>query len=465
VLVLALSGLYIGGYALLQRLGGLIPAASFAALGIDPAARAHAGFGNPVFLGAWLVLVTPVLIAEALTGPSRTRWLAGLAAGLCLPALLATESAGSWFGFGIAAVLGLWLLLPTRLRVLMGIILALAAASLAIGGFDTLARERVHTLIWRDSWELFSAHPGGVGPGQFQVAFLPYASPELLEIHPRSAVIINDAHSEPLQLLVELGWPALLAVLVAVLCGFQAARQRLAEPFEDRHQRALFVAALAAVGGSVGQSFVSPDLRFHVTVLMLGVLIGFLASQSQALVAPLGWGKPGRALVALLALAGLTFTGLQTWDRIQFAEKIRPPAPADTSPDTIQRIDTLQAAVEAAPDDPLRLYELGSALFEARRHAEAAEAFRNALALDPHNPIIARSLGITQSLSGQYDQAVVHLRMSLKAKPDDPDIRYLVAFSAFGRGDLLTALTEVEELLADYPDHERAAVLLERLRE
>ena len=86
---LALAAIWVGGYAVLQRLAGLAP------VGIEPAVRAEAGFGNPVFLGAWLVLVTPLLLAEGLAEPGATRWPSAVAAGLCLPALLGTGSRGA----------------------------------------------------------------------------------------------------------------------------------------------------------------------------------------------------------------------------------------------------------------------------------------------------------------------------------------------------------------------------------
>jgi hypothetical protein len=40
-----------------------------------------------------------------------------------------------------------------------------------------------------------------------------------------------------------------------------------------------------------------------------------------------------------------------------------------------------------------------------------------------------------------------------------------LAYASFGRGDLRTAFSEVERILREYPDHDRARILLTRLRE
>jgi hypothetical protein len=465
-LVFSLGGIFVGGYAVLQRMGSMLPGGTLAALGLEPTARALAGFGNPVFLGAFLVLVTPIVLAEALTNHSAVRWVASLAAGLCLPALLATASAGSWMGFGTAAAVGLWVLLPThKHRVMLALALAAAGVVILIVGFDTLTRQRVHTLIWRDSWAMFMEHPGGIGPGQYPLAFLPFASDELLAIHPRGHTIINDAHSEPLQLLVELGWPALLSVAVALLFGLGEVRRSLASFKGDLHERALFAGALAGACGCVGMSFVSPDLRFQVTVLVLGSVLGIMASRSAPMNVPLGGRWSGRVGMALVALVGLWFVGSTSFARSDLVQRIRPPLPPDDSRATLAQIEALQELAAKAPDDPQAQLDLAAALATARHFPEAAKFYRKTLLLIPGEPMVIRSLGIVESFAHNYDRAIPLLRHALEWKPDDPDVRYLLAFCSFARGDLITSLVEVERLLEHTPDHERGRVLLERLRE
>ncbi len=466
VLGLAVAGLIVGGHAMLQRLGGMFPGELLNTLHIYPSSRALAGFGNPVFLGAWLVLVTPVLIAEALTSPRASRWLASLAAGLCLPALLATSSVGSRFGMGLALLTALWLLLPTRRsRIWMAALVIGSGAAIVLIDPGAIFRERVHTLIWRDSWELFQSHPGGVGPGQFPVAFLPFASDELLAAHPMGSVIINDAHNEPLQVLVELGWPALLSVLLAAGYGWAFVRERLAEPWASMHEKTLFVAAVAGIGGMLGQSLVSPDLRFHVSVIMLGIMLGFLTTQSPQLVLSLRGGRLGRGLLSILALGCLALVVHDTWNRSQLGELLQPGSADELLPLDMEALEELRAATQAAPEDPNTWYQLGASFYESKRFADAAEAFRRTLELTPDNVPLIRILGVCETATGQYEAAVKHLRRSLAENPDELEIRYYLAFASFGRGDLRTALMETELVLRADPEHVEARALLEQLRE
>jgi hypothetical protein len=104
---LAVVTIPVAGYAVAQNLAGEL------GLSIDRVTRATSTFGNPVFLGAFLVLATPVCLAGALYGRGALRWTGALATGLALPALLATASRWAWLGFAAAIATGIILLAPT----------------------------------------------------------------------------------------------------------------------------------------------------------------------------------------------------------------------------------------------------------------------------------------------------------------------------------------------------------------
>ena len=61
------------------------------------------------------------------------------------------------------------------------------------------------------------------------------------------------------------------------------------------------------------------------------------------------------------------------------------------------------------------------------------------------------ALGIAQTQTGQFQEAVVNLQASLAAHPNDPDILYYL-----GRASGLLAKQSVDTLLAAYPDSARA---------
>jgi cytochrome c-type biogenesis protein CcmH/NrfG len=108
---------------------------------------------------------------------------------------------------------------------------------------------------------------------------------------------------------------------------------------------------------------------------------------------------------------------------------------------------------------------LGAALAGQQRWTEAAESFRMAAMLSPGNPNVIRSLGVAQGLAGQFRAAAIHLRASLLQDPEDHELRYLLAYVSWRQGDVATAVEQLEVLLEARPDHRKARLLLEKLRE
>jgi tetratricopeptide (TPR) repeat protein len=453
--------LLVAGYALVQNLSYEL------GLPFTRMERPPSTFGNPVFLAAFLVLCTPIAISEALFGQGWRRWLAAAAAGLAMPALLATQSRWAWLGFGVSLAVGTLLLAPTsraRHRLLAGLVLA--GVIVAAANLDVLERPQRHALIWKDSWVMVTDAPWGVGPGQYPLAFLPYASAALLEAYPRSSYIVNDAHSEPLQILAELGWPGALAALAFVFAVVRAGRRTLARHPHGHPGRPLLAAALAAPFGAAVQSCGSPDLRFLVSAMVLGTLLGLAASFDDARSLAIPGGRPVRWALALVGVGLMALSVRATVERQGVATLLRPGGAQETAKRSHpQALQQLRDAAAERRDDAEAQYALGVALAADQRYDEAAEVFRRTALLAPGNRAVIRSLGISEGLAGQFQGAFIHLRTTLASRPDDHDVRYLLAFVAWRRGDIDTAVHELERLLADVPGHRQGRLLLERLRE
>jgi cytochrome c-type biogenesis protein CcmH/NrfG len=228
----------------------------------------------------------------------------------------------------------------------------------------------------------------------------------------------------------------------------------------------VLAAALVASLGAAVQSLGSPDLRFVVSTLMLGTVLGIAASfgRESAVRLPGGW--PGRLLPLGLGLALFAWSVHGTLERRELAGLLSPASSQEAArPPTPEEIATLRAAAAGDPRNAERQYALGVALAAARNYAAAAEVFRGTARLAPGNPAVIRSLGVAEGLSGQFQGAFVHLRATLADRPDDHDVRYLLAFVAWRSGDIDTAVFELERLLRSVPDHRKGRLLLERLRE
>jgi O-antigen ligase len=460
LLTLQLSVIPVAGYALAQNLAGVLD------LPMDRAARAASTFGNPLFLAAFLVLTTPLCAAGALFGSGANRWAGAAATGLALPALLAAQSRWAWLGFGVSLAVGVVLLAPDR-RARGKLLLALGVAGglIATLTIPVLMRPQSHALIWADTWAMIQDAPWGIGPGQFPVAFLPYASPELLEAYPRPAVIVNDAHSEPLQILAELGWLGLTALLLSVLMLARSAVATLRRLPLDDIERPMLVAGLAALCGAAVQSLGSPDLRFVSSTMAFATVAGFCASFAPVRIWAIPGGRPVRAGLVLTSILGLLVISQSTRDRQLIAELIRPTPSFAASPGNLALILSLQESVAESPNDPERHYTLGVALAAEHRYDTAVAAFRASDRLAPGNPGVLRSLGIAEGLAGKFESSVKHLRLALSVIPEDQTALYVLAYSAFGMGDLATSIAALERLLTLDPGHAQGRLLLERLRE
>ena len=476
----SLSVAVVSALAVAQNLAGEFD------LPIDRYARPPSTFGNPVFLAAFLVLTMPLCAAEALFASGWRRWAGAVALGLALPALRATQSRWAWLGFAVSLCVGVFALAPAgRARRLLLLGLTGAGLLMLLVNRSVVTRPQQHALIWRDTLEMALERPWGIGPGQFPVAFLNYASRELLEVYPPPAFVINDAHNEPLQILAELGWPGFAAIALLVLALLRRAVRSLSEPAAGG-DRPLRVACLAALCGALVQSLGSPDLRFVVSTMMFGTVAGLCASFADAPAVAVPRSRVARALPAALVLLATGFALHGVYERIELSALLRPAAPDQTAaaqPEArppapaqagsfvpiasspTELIEARRKDVESHPTDPAKHYALGLALALEKRYAEAAESFRNSLVLHPGNASAIRSLGVSEGLSGQYSSAANHLRLALEVEPDNVEMRYLFAYSSWRRGDLDAAIEALELVLEARPGHRQARLLLEKLRE
>jgi Flp pilus assembly protein TadD len=91
-------------------------------------------------------------------------------------------------------------------------------------------------------------------------------------------------------------------------------------------------------------------------------------------------------------------------------------------------IEALREAVRLNPADPLPRADLGRALAAAGRHAEAAGEFRQAVRLDPAHPAYRADLGRALAAAGRHAEAEAEFREAVRLGPDDPGYR-----AEFGR--------------------------------
>lgn len=91
--------------------------------------------------------------------------------------------------------------------------------------------------------------------------------------------------------------------------------------------------------------------------------------------------------------------------------------------DADEGLQHMRDAATLAPDDGGIHYDLGSALLEQGRAAEAAAELEKAVARLPQSAEARNNLGIALGMSGRLDEAVVQFREALRLRPGFADAR------------------------------------------
>lgn len=95
--------------------------------------------------------------------------------------------------------------------------------------------------------------------------------------------------------------------------------------------------------------------------------------------------------------------------------------------------------------------ERGLAAFRGQRPAEAAEAFRSALAFAPEHPEAHSLLGLALAHAGRADEAARHLERAVKLEPGQPGLRFNLAEGMILAKRYERAVGELRGLVDDNP--------------
>lgn len=410
--------------------------------------RPFASFGNPIFLGTALASSLPVALSRAYSSEGRASALWGAGVALQASALALTHSRSAVLGL----LVGLALCALARMngRRLAAAVVT-AAGLIAAAAWLFRGREWTHGLIWRDSLALWRAHPLlGCGLGRFHLEFPAFASAALKARWPEGRVIVNFAHNEYLQTLVETG-PLGVAALAAVpVCAWLAMRRDPSA--ENRFDRCAAASGALALFAS---AFVSPDLRFGASAFAAFALLG---AASPAV--PRGVALP--AVVPASAL--LVFFGLAAQAPLAVRRNAMEAPFVDGSAAGAD-IRALEGRVSESPKDADAAEQLGFLKAKAADYDGAAAAFRRAAELAPSRPGPLNNLGNLAYLKRDFDGAIAWWSKSLTADPNQIDARLNLAKLLCERGRLKECSGHLDEVLRRDPSNAKARVLYKKMVE
>jgi tetratricopeptide (TPR) repeat protein len=119
-------------------------------------------------------------------------------------------------------------------------------------------------------------------------------------------------------------------------------------------------------------------------------------------------------------------------------------------------------AIAAKPDSLTAHLNLGAALTQTGDLKGAAAEFDEALRLDPTNTIAHYNLAVLLATDNKHQQAIVHLESVFSVDPNDLSARFLLAQELMKSNRLDDSLTEFTRIVAADPDNEDA--LLEQAK-
>lgn len=168
-------------------------------------------------------------------------------------------------------------------------------------------------------------------------------------------------------------------------------------------------------------------------------------------------GRPAPATIALVLAALIAAAALAYALLFRGGEEGAAPPRASAAAGAAGGMDAMIAGLaqrlRADPDNHEGWFLLGTALRNAERFTEAAQAFRRAMELAPRNADYAAYLGEALILAGDTPppEAERLFRRALELAPGNPQARYYLATMKDLRGDHRGALDDLVALLREAP--------------
>lgn len=500
--------LLLRGAALAAGVLGLYTAAEL--LGITPGTGGFAGgrlggpYGQPAYLGAAGVLLTPVAVGLAADRREVRGWrlVAAAAAGLGMMAVLGSQTRGAWVG----AVVACLPLLPRAWRaarrkptaaalLLAGVTAAVAltpvgARVASVAEIDGTARGRVDE--WRTAAAALDEAPVlGYGPEGYRVAFPGVVDAAYARAHGRD-VIPDRAHNGVLDVAVTGGVPAAAAylVLLSVVVAGAWRGVRGVDP-------AVVGLAVGVLAYALQQQLLFPlletDPAFWLLAGALGTAVAPHTTRSPRMPATLAAGLGTAAAAALLAggLEVVADRSLRDAASAGPVGRVASLADADRAvalrPDSIRgwyiaarvaargpgltdldaALDRIEAGLAVSPADPALRTERSRLLLERAQRSVLPEDLARAVADlqvlvadDPAHPAHRLRLASALGARGDLRAADVQLAAAEDLAPRSAVSSLQRARLALQRGDLPAAAAAAERARSRDPQHPQLSGLV-----
>ncbi|MBI4472592.1 MAG: tetratricopeptide repeat protein [Acidobacteria bacterium] len=267
----------------------------------------------------------------------------------------------------------------------------------------------LRAMNWLSAWSIFAVHPWGTGLNTFGVMYPQYMLPRANET--------QYAHNTPLQLMSELGYPAVLAGIALILF---AAKFRI--HFRETRNACLLLALLMWLL----HNLIDINIYFPSIGVLGVVLAGLLLARPQA-----HFMAPRKVIAAnvLITVFVLVFSGLNL---VSSELEHRAQVEYDNGKPLVA-LDTLEAAQKLSPWNSVVFEDSGEILLDLHHKSQNAEyldrataAFKRAIELSPQraDPHVWFSLAL--AASGKLDEALAEIRTARLLFPSSERIYAII---------------------------------------
>jgi O-antigen ligase/tetratricopeptide (TPR) repeat protein len=495
-----------------------------------------ATLGNTNFVAHYLDLILPLAAALLLPGAVRA-WDRCLAAVVLLGGgllLLLSQSRGGWVSIGVAVTVVASLeARPTRwikrlvlLILCLGLLSPLAElflGSLPVNGEGRTAQDVVgelaqdawergasafdeenfsrsmRILIWHDAWRMATAQSWfGVGPGHWGIELSSYRTSvshrEWKSLVGRTQNQPNYAHQEFLQEWGETGLLGAVCLVVLlgttfILCWRVARSVDTSSCVDPPLQRAMGLAAVAAVTATCTHALFSFNLRDPVVTTHLWLIVGFALGAGGAVrryavpavvkhvvtvalvcLAALGTWMSVSTLLSDTHLArGLRYVDLKQGNRatLEFEEAVAWRGHDYRASHWLGKVHLemgrpsralppLQRSLQLHAHNAAALRLAARAAIELEQPKLAVDLARKAVAVDPLTPDNYQLLALGQRADGRPEDAVAAWRQAVAFRPEDAELLSAMAQDLHAAGQTLDAVFVLEQALKLKPRNGRS---------
>ncbi len=253
--------------------------------------RIFSTFGNPNFMGDFLVVMSPIVLA--LFFKKRKIHLLFLWILICFSTVF-SYSKGAWLGFGVGVItfafLFAWFILNVekKKKIILISTMSLVTVLIVVGGILFQLRSRPDSssfrlFTWLSCWEMINTHPvKGTGIGTFYLTYPAYRRPQIFFIEGLHNTESDHPENEYLEVFYDeglIGLGIFLLLLITILTvGFKNLSYFKNKNSQENTLSYLQLGFITALISQIFHNCVCVSLRFVSSGVMLWMLIGCIGA-------------------------------------------------------------------------------------------------------------------------------------------------------------------------------------------